>query len=158
MTVQEVMNAGNIRLKNDVKKGMFVALLYAVIDPAEKSLTLANAGQTQPVLLRKDATESSFIDTEGDKFPLGIVENCNYQETTLDLRSGDTVLFYTDGVVEAMNLNDEMYGFDRLKALMEMTTGASAQDLLETIIEDVTDFAGDAEQHDDITVVAVTVQ
>jgi serine phosphatase RsbU (regulator of sigma subunit) len=157
VTVQEVMNAGNKRLKNDIKKGMFVALLYAVINPSARSITLANAGQTQPVLLRRGDTESRFIDSEGDKFPLGIVENCHYQEAKLELSKGDTVLFYTDGVVEAMNPDKEMYGFERLMDLVDRNSGSGAQELLETIMEDVTNFAGDAVQHDDITIVVVTV-
>jgi serine phosphatase RsbU (regulator of sigma subunit) len=156
-TVQEVMNASNKRLKHDIKKGMFVALLYAVIDPVIKTVTLANAGQTQPVLLRKDHLKTSFVETDGDKFPLGIVESCTYLETTVQLRSGDTILFYTDGVVEAMNPDGDMYGFERLQALLERYSRSGAQELLDAIRDDVTHFAGEAEQHDDITVVAVTV-
>src|SRR5262249_53521359 len=106
--VREVMAIANQRLRKDIRKGMFVALLYAVLDPAARKLTLSNAGQTQPVLCPFGA-EPSYIETEGDTFPLGIVAECDYQESKLSLSEGTVVVFYTDGVVEAMNAQEELY-------------------------------------------------
>src|SRR5262249_39944288 len=70
--VRDAMIVANQRLHKDIRKGMFVALLYAVLDPGARTLTLSSAGQTQPILCPPDA-EPAYIETEGDTFPLGIV-------------------------------------------------------------------------------------
>jgi serine phosphatase RsbU (regulator of sigma subunit) len=156
-SVEEIMMKGNQRLNRDIKKGTFVALLYAVVDPMLKTLTLSNAGQTQPILCPADLSKPEYIDTAGDKFPLGIVKNCQYQETRVTLQLGDIVVLYTDGIVEAMNGQKEMYGFERLMAAIEKGRNLAASSLLESLINDVANFVGNAEQHDDLTVVVLKV-
>jgi serine phosphatase RsbU (regulator of sigma subunit) len=157
-SVKDVMSLGNIRLKQDIKKGMFVALLYAVLDPKKKMLTLSNAGQTQPVICSADNPRPRYIDTEGDKFPLGIVRECDYQETRIPLKRGDTVIFYTDGIVEALNEGKELYGFDRFMHSIEEARELEAGLLLEKLMSDVMSFAGNTEQHDDLTIVVVKAE
>src|SRR5205814_1540467 len=87
--------------------------LYAVLDPKARTLVLSNAGQTEPVLC-VPGQPPRHIETDGDRFPLGIVE-CRYEETRIDLPPSSTVVFYTDGVVEAMNARQEMYSFEDLR-------------------------------------------
>ena len=157
-SVEEVMSRGNQRLNKDIKKGTFVALLYAVVDPQHKTLTLSNAGQTQPIICPGDQSAPAYITTDGDKFPLGIVKNCQYQETRLALQPGDAIVFYTDGIVEAMNEKKEMYGFERLMAAVENGKRSSATILLEGLIDGVSSFVGNAEQHDDLTLVVLKVE
>ena len=88
MSVSESMIRANRRLKKDVKTGMFVALLYAVMDASERTLTLCSAGQTQPIHLSAKAEQAILVDTEGDTFPLGILEDASYEETRLQLDPG----------------------------------------------------------------------
>lgn len=155
-SVEDIMMRGNQRLIRDIKKGTFVALLYAVVDPEHKTLTLANAGQTQPILCpAARSSQPVYIDTDGDKFPLGIVKQCQYQETCLTLNSRDAVVFYTDGIVEALNEHEEMYGFERLMAVIAQGRDLSAPLLLDSLLNDVSRFVGNAEQHDDLTVVVL---
>lgn len=156
-SVRDVMTTGNLRLMNDIKKGMFVALLYAVLDSGCRTLSLSNAGQTQPVLLPQDGSDPFHLATEGDTFPLGILRESNYEETSVSLNQGDTVVLYTDGVVEAMNDRQELFGFDRLLESIREGRGLSADGLLEKVMTDVTDFVGGVEQHDDLTLVVVSV-
>lgn len=156
-SVEEVMTRGNQRLKKDIKKGMFVALLYAVVDPTRKILTLSSAGQTQPIICRGDGSSPTYIETAGDKFPLGIVANSHYQETCISLQPHDTVVLYTDGMVEAMNEQKEMYGFERLLAAIERGRDLTASSLLDSLMNEVSHFVGNAEQHDDLTVVVLKV-
>jgi len=155
VSVEDVMTHGNLRLNRDIKKGTFVALLYAVVDPEHRTLTLANAGQTQPILCPGDHSQPACIVTTGDKFPLGIVKQCQYQETCLLLKPGDAVIFYTDGIVEALNEHQEMYGFERLMAGVEKGRALSASLLLDSLLNDVSQFVGNAEQHDDLTIVVL---
>ncbi len=131
------MNRANARLHRDVKKGMFVALLYAVLDPKEKTLTLSNAGQIQPILCSPEKSKPEYIDSEGDRFPLGIVKDCHYQETRVSLKQGDILVFSTDGIVEAVNDKGELYGFERFLASIEEGRELSAHELLEKLIKDV---------------------
>jgi serine phosphatase RsbU (regulator of sigma subunit) len=157
-SVEQVMSIGNARLNRDIKKGMFVALLYAVLDPRRRTLTLSNAGQTQPIICPAEKSTPVYIDTTGDKFPLGILRKCRYEETQVSLKRGDSLVFYTDGVVEAMNDKEELYGFERFMASIEAGRELGANDLLEKLMEDVSRYVGAAEPHDDLTLVVVKVE
>ena len=158
ISLRDMVLQGNRCLKRDVKKGMFVALVYALLDPLRKKMTIVNAGQTQPILCSDGAEEPFYIDTEGDRFPLGIIEDCDYQETIISLKKGDTVVFYTDGIVEAINQAGEMYGFDRFMDVIGGNCSLDAESFLEKLMSDVTHFVGDAEQHDDLTIVIVKLE
>lgn len=157
-SVEQIMRTGNHRLTKDISKGMFVALVYAVLDPKERSIILSNAGQTQPILLGDGESKPTYIDTEGDRFPLGIIEDCQYEETRVSLNKGDTVIFYTDGIVEAMNDKEEMYGFDRFMDTIEEGRGLEPDVLLEKLMKEVSGFVGGVDQHDDLTIVVVKME
>jgi serine phosphatase RsbU (regulator of sigma subunit) len=156
-SVEEVMNRGNARLHRDVKKGMFVALLYAVLDPKERKMTFSNAGQVQPILCSPEKPKAEYIDTEGDRFPLGIVTDCHYQEKRVSFKQGDILVFYTDGMVEAVNDKGELYGFERFLTSIEEGRDLGANELLDKLINDVMLYVGKVEQHDDLTAVVVKV-
>ncbi len=158
LTVRESMMRANRRLKKDISSGMFVALLFAVLDSTDRTLTLCSAGQTQPVHLSAKTGEVSLVETEGDTFPLGILDEANYEETRLQLEPGDKVVFYTDGIVEAMNEQEEMYGFERLLEVVKQASTADADVLHKEILDRVNVFAGGAIQHDDLTVIVVCVE
>jgi len=155
-SVGTVMKLANQRLHRDIRKGMFVALVYAVFDPRGRRLTLSNAGQTQPILCRAGG-EPVYVETEGDSFPLGILPDPDYRETELSLKEGDILVFYTDGIVEAMNAGGGLYGFERLIASVHEGRDLGADDLLEKLMADVSRFVGGVEQHDDLTIVVSRV-
>ena len=155
LTVNESMIRANRRTKKDIKTGMFVALLYAVLGSSDKSVTLCSAGQTQPVFRSAASGETRLVQTEGDSFPLGILEDAAYEDTRLQLQSGDIVVLYTDGIVEAMNEQKELYGFERLLEVIENSQAQSAESLLHEIKGKVNEFAGSTPQHDDITIIVV---
>ena len=152
-----IMTRANKRTKSDIKPGMFVALLFAVLDAPEKILRLCNAGQVQPVLVSDGSAGARLVETLGDTFPLGILDEASYEETTLRLAPGDRLVFYTDGIVEAMNPAGEIFGFERLLAVVEKARAESAEGLLASILGAVEAFAGGAAQHDDLTVITLRV-
>lgn len=154
--VGEIMVRANLRTKKDIKSGMFVALLYAVLDAKENILSLCSAGQTQPIHLAADTGEAKLLETVGDNFPLGILEDADYQETRLQLAPGDKIIFYTDGIVEAMNPQEELFGFERLLKVVQGGRSMSADSLLKEILDQVNAFVRGAAQHDDITVIVVS--
>jgi len=155
LTVNESMIRANRRTKKDIKTGMFVALLYAVVDAKNRTIDLCSAGQTQPIMLSAATCKAVLVETEGDTFPLGILDDVNYQATKLTLNSGDQIVFYTDGIVEAMNKKKEMFGFERLLTVIEESPALSAEVLLNKIISQVEEFCGSVEQHDDLTVIVL---
>ena len=157
MSVAEIMTRANRRTKKDIKSGMFVALLYAVLNSKNKTLSLCSAGQTQPIYLSTKSGVAELVQTEGDTFPLGIFEDTEYQETRLELSPGDKVVFYTDGIVEAMNEQKEIFGFDRLQEVVQAARSTSTETLLKKILNSVNQFVGNAPQHDDLTVIVVNV-
>jgi sigma-B regulation protein RsbU (phosphoserine phosphatase) len=155
LTVSESMMRANRRTKKDIRTGMFVALLYAVLRAKDKSLSLCSAGQTQPIFHSASSGETALVQTEGDTFPLGILDEAQYEETQLQLKAGDKVILYTDGIVEAMNEEEEMFGFDRLLEVVQKSQTKTAEALLEEINSSVNEFAGGATQHDDITIIVI---
>jgi len=155
--VGEIMNRANRRTKEDIKPGMFVALLYAVLNADGRSLSLCSAGQTQPILLSSETGDARLIETVGDTFPLGILEDAEYQETHIDLVPGDKIVFYTDGIVEAMNERDEMFGFDRLLEVVKASRSYSAEALMKIITDSVDEFTAGVAQHDDLTLIVLNV-
>jgi len=157
-SVEKTMFLGNQRLNKDIKEGMFVALIYSILSPKRKTLTFSNAGQPQPVICPSGKTKPSYITTDGDTFPQGIVADCKYLEKQVKLEEGDTVVFYTDGVVEAMNEKEEMYGFERLMASIDEGRELASNSLLEKLMNDVKLFMGGAKQHDDLTLIVIKVE
>ena len=158
MAVAESMVRANRRLKQDIKSDMFVALLFAELNSAKRTLTLCNAGQTQPIYFSAKTGETKLVETEGDTFPLGILENANYQETEIRLAPGDRLLFYTDGIVESMNEKEEIFGFKRLLDVVREIKSKDADSLLEEILAKVNAFIGNASPHDDLTAIVVSVE
>jgi serine phosphatase RsbU (regulator of sigma subunit) len=156
LSVGETMIRANLRIKQDIKSGMFVALLYAVLDTENSRIGLCSAGQTQPILLSAKTAEATLVETEGDTFPLGILDEAEYEETLLPIEPGDKVVFYTDGIVEAMNKQGEMYGFERLNEVVVSSPSENAKALMNDITRDVSDFTGDTPQHDDLTIIVVS--
>jgi len=154
--VSEAMNTANKRLHQDIHKGSFIALLYAVLDPVARTLALSNAGQTQPLLCVPGA-DPSYIETQGDTFPLGIVPDCEYETTHLDLPPGSVVVFYTDGAVEAMNAQQELYGFERFLASTKAAQTLDPPALLDRLFDDIDRFVGGTEQHDDTTIIVAKI-
>jgi serine phosphatase RsbU (regulator of sigma subunit)/CHASE2 domain-containing sensor protein len=157
LSVGETMKRANRRIKKDIKSGMFVALLYAVLDTENMRIGLCSAGQTQPILLSGRTGRANLVETVGDTFPLGILEEAIYEETQLPVEPGDKVVFYTDGIVEAMNKQGEMYGFERLNEVVRASPARSAETLMKDIIKDVSAFTGATSQHDDLTIIVVSV-
>ncbi|MFC1788403.1 SpoIIE family protein phosphatase [Thermodesulfobacteriota bacterium] len=156
MSVGEIMIRANRRTKKDIKTGMFVALLYAVLNAEDRTLSMCSAGQTQPVHWSSETGKAILVETKGDTFPLGILEDVGYQETRLHLSPGDKVVLYTDGIVEAMDEKEKMFGFDRLIEVVQEARSMTADLVLKEILDRVNAFAGGAAQHDDLTVIVIS--
>ncbi len=158
LSVREIMIRANRRTKKDIKSGMFVALLYAVLNGKDNTLSLCSAGQTQPIYWSAEQGIATLVETLGDTFPLGILEDVDYRETLLHLSPGDKVVLYTDGVVEAMNDKQEIYGFDRLLDVIQDAGEMAADTLRNKILYKVNEFSEGVAQHDDVTIIVVNAE
>ncbi|MDE0638616.1 MAG: SpoIIE family protein phosphatase [Candidatus Poribacteria bacterium] len=130
----------------------FIALNLAVLDESEKRVDYANGGQPYPILKRG----SEIIEIENSDLPLGSMKRVQYESITFDLDEGDVLIFHTDGLIEALNANHDMYGTDRFKELTaQIPEECSAEEVIQHIVEDVKSFVEEAEQYDDLTLVVV---
>jgi|SRR6202166_2914820 phosphoserine phosphatase RsbU/P len=145
-TPSEVLTRLNCLLVGDFPAGKFVTLVYAVLDPANRSVLFANAGHLHPLFI--DAGGAHFLDTECG-MPLGIGSG-GYSETHVTLSEGSRLVFYSDGITEAVNGDDEEYGLERLAA-QAVCPAASAL----SILDDVRAHASGFGVRDDATVVFV---
>jgi phosphoserine phosphatase RsbU/P len=147
-TPAEVLTKLNGLLVEDFPSGKFVTLVYGVLDPATRTVTFANAGHLHPLFIDDDGAR--FLDTERG-IPLGI--GCgDYSETCIKLSSGSRLVFYSDGITEAVNADEQEYGLERLA---EHAVGAGASAV--SIVDDVRAFANGSGVRDDATVVFVGV-
>ncbi|NNJ09207.1 GAF domain-containing protein [Chloroflexales bacterium ZM16-3] len=150
-----VLTETNRWLVDDVPQNAFVALSYAVVDPQSRRLTLANGGQLSPLLRRADGSVS-FVHAPA-ALPLGMIPDAEFGQVELDLNPGDTLLFYTDGIVEAHDKCRDLFGFDRLEALLVRWGHLPPDDLIALILVEVNRFAEGVPTHDDMTMVVVRV-
>jgi sigma-B regulation protein RsbU (phosphoserine phosphatase) len=142
----EVLTRLNHLLVNDFPSGRFVTMVYAVLDPVTRTLTFASAGHLRPLLIEN--SDARFLDTERG-MPLGIGSG-DYSEAQAHLGQGARLLFYSDGITEATNREQDEYGAERLEKHFRKSEASA-----ESILEDVRSFADGAGLHDDATVILV---
>jgi sigma-B regulation protein RsbU (phosphoserine phosphatase) len=147
-----VLKQINEILIKDFPSTRFVTMIYALFDPKEQSLVFANAGHLNPLFINLSdnlhAGQVSFIETS-EGLPLGIAES-EFTEYKINFTPGSKLVFYTDGVTEAMNSAEEEYGSNRL---IELLSNSSTS--IQNIVEDVQSFVKGVPQSDDVTVVMV---
>ncbi|MBQ6653939.1 MAG: SpoIIE family protein phosphatase [Erysipelotrichaceae bacterium] len=147
----EVLSRVNQLLCENNKEEMFVTVWLAIVDLSSGEVRYANAGHENPLICRNG--EWSYITTRHG-LVLSALEGMQYTDYTLQLNDGDWLFQYSDGIPEAANVNNELFGDERLlescrKAAMDSTAG-----FLRSIQNDIDEFVGEAEQFDDITMLA----
>ncbi len=146
----EVLRLVNNLLQVHITPGMFVTCFYAILDPASGHLCFANAGHDIPYLSRS----GEIHELRARGMPLGLMPEQSYAEEEMVIHKDDTILFYTDGLVEAHSAEGEMFGFPRLQNLLK--NGSHADDFIDLLIRELESFTGPVwEQEDDITLVRV---
>ena len=145
----------NDELAADNPSGMFVTFLCGVFEPGSGRLVLANGGHCRPVLLPAGEAPRWAVKHLGTA--LGFEPGLEFERTELTLREGDALIFYTDGVSEAFNPQDECYGNDRLLADAGVFAGQSPAAITAGLLQKVRTFAGTAPQSDDIAILALRV-
>jgi serine phosphatase RsbU (regulator of sigma subunit) len=150
----EVLRRANDALVTDIPSNMFITCLYAILDLESGHLVYANAGHDLPYRRRAGRSESAE-ELRATGMPLGLMPGMGYEEKEIVLEKGESVLFYSDGLVEAHDPHREMFGFPRLQDLVGThRSGGSA--LISFLLSELTRFTGeDWVQEDDITLVTL---
>lgn len=152
-----VFRESNRRLY-DIKRRMFVSLAYFLLDPKALSLTYAFGGQPTPLLVRAGGGAAVEIPAPANRLPLGAFREVPYDTVTFYLAPGDLLLFYTDGLSEAMSAEMAPYGDERLKASFVRHARQPLPELADELLEDIRQFTQEAEQYDDQTFVLMRIE
>jgi sigma-B regulation protein RsbU (phosphoserine phosphatase) len=141
--------------KDLVQAETFITFFAARLDARLGTLTYANAGHTETLWCQYAVQGCRVLPSTG--LPIGIYSNTAFREETLVLRPGDTLVFYSDGITEAANSHDELYGQERLADVLSANADLSAFDLSQVIVDSVEAFRVDAPRSDDLTLIVLKV-
>lgn len=140
----------------------YVTFFYAQLDVKTRQLTYVNAGHNPPLLLRSrdragapPVSDCSSLTTGGTI--IGMFDHCQYEQETIQLRAGDLLIAYTDGVTEALNAFGDEFGEERLLDALQDAANLSAEETRDFIVKRVAEWCGSAPQHDDLTFIILKV-
>ncbi len=152
ITCKNCVSFTNNLLYNSTESNKFATLFYGILHPDENKITFCNAGHNEPVLMHKSGEVTRL--KEGGLI-VGILPDLSYEEKTIDFQPGNILVIFSDGITEAMNSNEEEYGEERLLNFIEKNKTLPAVELINSIIKNVKDFAGNVEQMDDMTIIVI---
>jgi serine phosphatase RsbU (regulator of sigma subunit)/putative methionine-R-sulfoxide reductase with GAF domain len=139
-------------IESEAQSDLFVTVFYAIWDPAAQMLTYANGGHNPPILLRNNG-RIRLLKAGG--MALGVLPNIEVESQSVQLHPHDTVLFYTDGVTEAMNEDYDEFGMERLRLTAVYHKKQSATAIMQAITDAIRSHAGGTPQFDDITLIVM---
>jgi sigma-B regulation protein RsbU (phosphoserine phosphatase) len=143
----------NTIISKDSKSGMFVTLFYGFLDSTTRTFTYVNAGHNPPIHYR--AADGTLSELEATGIAMGVLDDAEYTQDTVQLAPGDLVVLYTDGITEAENAELEMFGDSRLEKVIRASRALSSKDIIQEILNAVRSFTGDHPQSDDITLMVI---
>lgn len=157
-----IMQAINIASCQENDSNMFVTMFIGVLDLPTGHLRYCDAGHDAPFIISQTPTNSnesttvlwSMIDVNPN-LPIGVFDDTNYNVQEITLQPYSTIFLYTDGLTEAKNTKRELYGLDRIKNVLDTCPDNEPQKIIEKIVKAVNDFVKDAEQSDDLTMLAI---
>jgi len=152
--VKEIIRRLNEMACRECRNGEFVTLFYAIIDVKEGTITYCNCGHEPTVLIRDGQT----IGLEKGGLVLGVEAQAEYEIETVELKEGDSLLFYTDGLIDAVNFDNELWGRENLLETAKKFTAGSAKQMMKNILRYRRRFVGLARQIDDISIIVVKAE
>jgi sigma-B regulation protein RsbU (phosphoserine phosphatase) len=146
-----VFNHVNRFLCDHSEVGRYATMFFGIVD-LDGHLEFINAGHPSPMLIRNNDVEEAF--TEGS-YPVGLVPDAEYTAVCLKLEPGDTLVLFSDGVTEAMDPDEQLFGVPRLRDVLVGKTNMQLEEIQKTVLESVENFARGARQADDLTLLLV---
>lgn len=153
LSPQAVLEKVNEQLCENNEAEMFVTVWLGILEISTGTIRCANAGHEYPAIMRKNGTFELFKDKHG--FVLAGMEGTRYREYMLKLNPGDRLFVYTDGVPEATDTNNTLFGVDRMLDVLNKYKNRSCRELLVALHQSVDTFVGNADQFDDITMLCL---
>ena len=154
MPPKQLCEKVNRVISNNITPGKFITFFYCLLDAKMKKLFYTNAGHNRPILFHQDG---SWIELKEGGLALGMSRERTYEQGEAELKSGDRLLLFTDGVTEVVNAEREEFGEERLIDLLSNNQQLRATDLQKKVLEVVTEFSrGDFQ--DDVTLIAISVE
>lgn len=148
-SVDEVFTIANEKLCESNEAGMFVTTWFGMLDLLTGKVEFVNAGHNPPLVRHKDST-FDYLKSK-PSFVIAGMEGMKYRRNEIFLSPGDEIYLYTDGVTEATDSENRLYGEERLVRFLNTLHGLSGEEICHAVKDDVADFVGDAPQFDDIT-------
>ena len=149
LSVDEIFTLANEKLCENNESGMFVTAWMGKLDLSTNTLSFANAGHNPPLIIHASG-ECEYLKSRTG-FILAGMEGMKYRANEIKLNEGDRIFLYTDGVTEATNEKEALYGEERLLSYIDKNKNLKGEELLSGLKEDIDTFVGDAPQFDDIT-------
>ena len=145
----------NSFLYKETESHKFVTLFYGILDIEKRSFTYTNAGHNPQLLYRHQDKKEELLTAGG--IMAGMMEDAFFEKDTVTLNEGDILVFYTDGVTDASNQQEEFFGEERFFQLVKEHCSLSAAELMDKIYSKITDFSAGAPQFDDITMIVLKI-
>jgi len=156
LAMRIVMSRVNRLVYESTDGDRFITTFYGLIDPEHRRLLYINAGHNPPLLLRADGSSELLRD---GGVPLGVFVDSRYSESVVNLRSGDILILYTDGLVEARNSDDQDFGLEGLERVVRANSGKRAHQICESVAGSVREYAADiGGLEDDLTISVIKVR
>jgi sigma-B regulation protein RsbU (phosphoserine phosphatase) len=156
LTPKPALEKVNNQLCENNDAEMFVTVWVGILEMSTGKMKCANAGHEYPAIMRRGGEFELFKDKHG--FVLAGMEGARYREYELEFGPGDRLFIYTDGVAEATDATNTLYGTDRMLAALNSKREGNCRQLLETLHKDIDDFVGEADQFDDITMLCIEMK
>ena len=149
-----MLSAVNYSLGERRIEGQFVSLIYAVWNDQERTLQVSNSGLPRPIHCRD--RKIKIIEATG--LPLGLFEEADYDEFTIQSKPGDVFVFFSDGILDASNRAGELFGRTQVEKIVSECSENSAESIVSSLFKAVAEYASGMDPFDDQTVVAIKVQ
>jgi len=157
--VATMMTSMNSILHNLSEQRSMVTMFLSKLDLQNLRLDYANAGHPFTYVVRPNSNgENKIFSLEAISYPLAVKKKLEFQGQSFNLQTGDYLVFYSDGIIEALDDNENVFGFDRIENILKNEQFDDSKSLLETLITEVRIHIGTAEQFDDITAVVVRIR
>ena len=155
MSPEEVLHQVNRRILTDTQQGIFLTVVFGILDPANGTFTYVNAGHNPPILLKNSDGQITFTHLEKTGTLVGIFEENTWEEKKVMINPGDVLVLYTDGITEAQNEDEAFYGIEQFYEVLKSDFTCSAESLRDSILEGVQAFSGSSPRLDDITLIVI---
>ena len=155
-TIPHLIRTMNNLLYEASSVNRYATFFYSEFDPITSRLSYVNAGHNAPVILRSSESGCQLFRLDAGGPPVGLLPNAQYEGDIFALQPGDRIVLFTDGISESMNKDDEEWGEENLIAVAQSVC-SNAEEVVNRVMSAAQAFAGDAPQHDDMTVVALQV-